>query len=198
MHHKTCCSLYRILEAKEKGASVVHVDVDGIYLQKKRARLVEKDNTVPPLPIPTETPPLGWTEITAENYPKSSSALPNILPGELYRHMTLGVGYEGSSGRFRALIWGYTFWASGRVQSVAINVQNPCMCFVCGRVVLSMKDEVYVVDLVSHQTAKVERAQCKCVAAVNIICCVTCSSFPFIAFRQVVSMFHQYFTTSLD
>ena len=55
-----------------------------------------------------------------------------------------------------------------------------------------MKDEVYVVDLVSHQTAKVERAQCKCVAAVNIICCVTCSSFPFIAFLQVVSMFQQY------
>ena len=32
-----------------------------------------------------------------------------------------------------------------------------------GRVFPSMKDEVYVVDLVSHQTAKVERAQCKCV-----------------------------------
>jgi len=32
-----------------------------------------------------------------------------------------------------------------------------------------MKDEVYVVDLlVSHQTAKVERAQCKCVAAVKV------------------------------
>ena len=65
MHHKTCCSLYSILEAKEKGASVV--DVDGSYLQKKRARLIEKGNTVPPLPIPTDTPLLGWTEITAEN-----------------------------------------------------------------------------------------------------------------------------------
>jgi len=60
MHHKTYCSLYRILEAKDKGASVV--DVDGSYLQKNRARLLEKGNTVPPLPIPTETPPLGWTE----------------------------------------------------------------------------------------------------------------------------------------
>jgi len=81
MHHKTCCSLYRILEAKEKGATVVNVD--GSYLHKKRARLIEEGNTVPPLPIPTETPPLGWTEITADNYPKCSSALPNISPGEL-------------------------------------------------------------------------------------------------------------------
>ena len=32
----------------------------------------------------------------------------------------------------------------------------------------------------------------------NIICCVTCSSLPFAAFLQVVSMFQQYFTTSLD
>ena len=39
MHHKTCCSLYRILEAKEKGASVVHVDVDGSYLQKEKSKV---------------------------------------------------------------------------------------------------------------------------------------------------------------
>ena len=30
---------------------------------------------------------------------------------------------------------------------------------------ISMKDEVYVLDLlINHQTAKVERAQCKCIA----------------------------------
>jgi len=110
------------------------VDVDGSYLQKKRARHIEEGNTVPPLPIPTETPSLGWTEIT-----KCSSALPNILPGELYRYIALGVGYEGSSGRFRALIRRHKFWASGRVQSVAINVQNPCICFVIGRAFPSMK-----------------------------------------------------------
>jgi len=173
MHHKhACCSLYRILEAKEKGATVVNVD--GSYLHKKRARLIEEGNTVPPLPIPTETPPLGWTEITVENYAECSSTFPNISPGELYRYMALGVGYEGSSGRFRALIQGYKFWASGRVQSVAINVQNPCICFVRGRVFPSMKDEVYVVDLlVSHQTAKLERAQCKRVAGyVTVKVCI--------------------------
>jgi len=111
-----------------------------LSIQKKRARLIEEGNTVPPLPIPTEIPPLGWTEITADNYPKCSSALSNILPGELYRYMALGVSYEGSSGRFRALIRGYIFWASGRVQSVAIYVQNPCICFVRGRVFPLMKD----------------------------------------------------------
>ena len=85
--------------------------------------------------------------------------------------MALGVGYEGSSGWFRALIRGYKFWASGRVQSVAINVQNLCICFVHGRVFPSMKDEVYVVDLlVCHQTAKVERARCKCVAVAVKVC----------------------------
>ena len=41
-----------------------------------------------------ETPPLGWTEITVENYAECSSTLPNILPGEVYRYMALGVGYE--------------------------------------------------------------------------------------------------------
>jgi len=51
MHHETCCSLYRILEAKE---DTTIVDVDGSYLQRKRARHIEEGNTVPPLPIPTD------------------------------------------------------------------------------------------------------------------------------------------------
>ena len=84
--------------------------------------------------------------------------------------MALGVGYDSSSGRFRALIRGYKFWASGRVQSVAINMQNPCICFVRAKVFPSMKDEVYVVDLlINHQTAKVERAQCKCIAGYVVV-----------------------------
>jgi len=116
-----------------------------LSIQKKRARLIEEGNTIPSLPIPTETPPLGWTEITADNYPKCSSALPNILPGELYRYMALGVGYWGSATKaavagFELSYGGYKFWASGRVQSVAINVQNPCICFVRGRVFPLMKD----------------------------------------------------------
>jgi len=69
----------------------------GAIYKRKRARLIVEGNTVPPLPIPTETPPLGRTEITVENYAECFSTLPNISPGELYRYMALGVGYWGSA-----------------------------------------------------------------------------------------------------
>ena len=95
--------------------------------------------------------------------------------------MALGVGYDSSSGRFRALIQGYKFWASGRVQSVAINMQNPCICFVRAKVFPSMKDEVYVVDLlINHQTAKVERAQ------IQVYCWVCCSTIKLLLYCVII------------
>ena len=73
----------------------------------------------------------------------------------------------------------------------SINMQNPCICFVQARVFPSMKDEVYVVDLlVNHQTAKVERAQCKCIAGYVVVQSFYCVIIMFLTCSLSASCVH--------
>ena len=53
----------------------------------------------------------------------------------------------GGSKTFRALYKGYNHWASGRVDRIEVNTQNPLYCFVRCSVTPSMKPGVYKVGL---------------------------------------------------
>lgn len=54
-----------IAEMKEKGAKVI--DVDGLYLYKKRQRLIESGTAVPP--TDHRAPPLsGWETVSSDNH----------------------------------------------------------------------------------------------------------------------------------
>ena len=54
------------------------------------------------------------------------------------------VGSNNDEGAFRALSWGYTHWASGRIQEIDLNTNNPEFCHVRGRMQPSMKVGVYI------------------------------------------------------
>ena len=118
------------------------MDVDGSYLEKKRRRLLEMGVEVAQLPLPSDLPPQGWTEITDKNCDQWSAKLPDMTSGELYRYMATGVGHgQETHGVFRALIRGYNFWASGRIQAVFANINNPNVSFIRAKVLASMKSE---------------------------------------------------------
>ena len=155
--------IFRIREAQEKGVTVV--DVDGSYCEKKCRRLLEMGVDVPQLSLPSDLPPQGWTEITEKNFEQWSTKLPNVTSGELYRYLAKGVGHgHEPQGVFWALTRGYNFWASGRIQAVFANINNPKVCFIRAKILSSMKSETYNVALYIGPDGIVERAICKCAA----------------------------------
>ena len=50
--------------------------------------------------------------------------------GTLYFYLAEGVGKSGGGSAFRALSRGYVHWASGQMEKLEINVQNPMFCHV--------------------------------------------------------------------
>ena len=48
-----------------------------------------------------------------------------IPVGLVYTYLAGNVGQAGDEGAFRALARGYTHWASGRLQQLQVNTNNP-------------------------------------------------------------------------
>ena len=52
------------------------------------------------------------------------------LVGLVYTYLAGHVGRDGNEGTFRALIRGYTHWASGRMEELQVITNNPDFCHV--------------------------------------------------------------------
>ena len=65
----------------------------------------------------------------------------------MYTYLAGHVGRSGDEGAFRALTRGYTHWASGRLDQLAVNINNPKYCLVHATMKSSMKIGVYHVYL---------------------------------------------------
>ena len=77
------------------------------------------------------------------------------------------VGHSGSSeGAFRALKRGYVHWASGRVEKIEVNTNNPLYCHVHSTIKPSMKSGTYKVYLLlkKDQNCTISEATCECAA----------------------------------
>lgn len=98
----------------------------------------------------------------------SSNAL--ILPttaGLVYAYLAGHVGHVGDQGAFRALTRGYNHWASGRLEEIQINSNNPQCCHVHCKVKPSMKVGVYTVYILlwrEGELACIQSATCECPA----------------------------------
>ena len=93
-----------------------------------------------------------------------------ILPlGVLYAYLAEGVGRStAAEGAFRALSRGFTHWASGRLEHLEININNPSYCHVRSNMKPSMKQGSYDVYLLLERTkedmASIRTATCQCTA----------------------------------
>ena len=77
------------------------------------------------------------------------------------------VGHIGDQGAFRALSRGYTHWASGRVDELQVNTNNPHCCHVKSKMKPSMKGGVYNTYLLlsrEGELASIKLATCECAA----------------------------------
>ena len=167
-------------------ASTAIVDVDGSYLYKKHKSLTEAGHRLAPL-TPPAPPPSGWVTISSENYQAVAPNLPTVTAGQftinhfqnhlrfqhcltglVYTYLTGHVGWSGDEGAFRALTRGYTHWASGRLDQLTVNINNPKHCHVCATMKPSMKTGVYHVYLLLESDdkglASILSATCECAA----------------------------------
>ena len=163
------------------------VDVDGSFLYKKYKKLAESGKQVflPPLPPP---PVSGWIVMTGENchslagsIPRVSQGISSVLiahrystfilfilqTGLIYTYLAGHVGHVGDQGAFRALSRGYTHWASGRVDELQVNTNNPEYCHVKCKMKPSMKTGMYNTYMLlgrEGDVARIELATCECAA----------------------------------
>ena len=87
--------------------------------------------------------------------------------GTLYSYWAEGVGRSGGEGAFRALARGYVHWASGRMEKLEINIQNPLFCHVRCTMKPSMKSGTYKVYVLLERDGtfgQVKSATCGCAA----------------------------------
>ncbi len=85
----------------------------------------------------------------------------------VYTYLAGHVGRTGEEGAFRALSRGYTHWASGRIQELQVNTNNPLHCHVQCVTSPSMKTGTYRVYLLLGKEgnfATIRSAQCDCAA----------------------------------
>jgi len=59
--------------------------------------------------------------------------------GAVYTYLASGAGCTQSEGTFRALTRGFIHWASGRIDSIEVNVQNPLYVHIRSSMKPSMK-----------------------------------------------------------
>lgn len=90
-------------------------------------------------------------------------------PGVLYAYLAEGVGRStASEGAFRALSRGFSHWASGRLEHLEININNPSYCHVRSKMKPSMKQGSYDVYILLERTkedmASISTATCQCTA----------------------------------
>ena len=156
-----CCSIRGAIKD-----NVDVVDVDGSYLYKKRKALEESGQLVAPLDVPL-APITGWETITENNFKDMAKKLPSITSGTLYTYLSSHVSQRSSEGTFRALTRGYIHWASGRINQIEVNTQNPDYCHVQSLMTPSMKPGTYHVWLLIRrdgQFASIQNATCQCAA----------------------------------
>lgn len=83
--------------------------------------------------------------------------------GLVYTYLAGHVGRVGDQGAFRALMRGYTHWASGLLQELEVNTTNPEFCHVRASMKPSMKEGTYCVYLLLEREGELAK-----------ICCATC------------------------
>lgn len=87
--------------------------------------------------------------------------------GLVYTYLAGHVGHMGDHGAFRSLARGYTHWASGRLEEIKINTNNPLCCHVQCKMKPSMKVGVYNVYILLEREGELARicsATCGCAA----------------------------------
>ena len=87
--------------------------------------------------------------------------------GLVYTYLAGHVGHTRDQGAFRALARGYTHWASGRLQELAVNTNHPYYCHVRCTMNPSMKTGTYEVYLLLSREgslAAICSAKCDCAA----------------------------------
>ena len=85
----------------------------------------------------------------------------------MYTYLASGAGRTQSEGTFRALSRGFVHWASGRIESLEVNVHNPLYVHVRSSMKPSMKQGSYRVWILLHRDddlATVTSATCECAA----------------------------------
>ena len=174
------------------------VDVDGSYLVRKHEQLRQAGVNVAPLGPPSLPLSGWITiTINKANCKDKSQKIPRVLPGAPFLslppslppslricacgcmyHVTTILFLQGSSegvgrstateGAFRAFSRGFIHWASGRLEHLEININNPSYCHVRSNMNPSMKQEFYDVYLLLEQTkedmASIRTATCQCTA----------------------------------
>lgn len=140
--------------------------MDGSYLYKKIKRLEDAGIVVAPFDLPS-APVAGWeplTEVSAGDFAKK---LPCVTAGEIYTYLSTHAGRERGEGTFRALTRGYTHWASGRIDRVEVNNNNPDYCHIRSNMKPSMKPGSYSVWILLGRVgpyATIQHATCECAA----------------------------------
>ena len=87
--------------------------------------------------------------------------------GLLYTYLAGHVGRDSSEGAFRALTRGYMRWASGRLEDIQVNTNNPEYCRIQCSMKPSMRAGVYRVYILlgcEGSLAKNCSATCQCAA----------------------------------
>ena len=159
--HYFCC---RIHQAIKDNTEVV--DVDGSYLYKKSKRLEDAGGLVAPLDPPS-SPVTGWETVTEVNASDLAKNIPYVTSGVIYTYLSTHSGRESGEGTFRALTRGYTHWASGRIDRMEVNNQNPEYCHVRSNMKPSMKPGSYNVWILLGRVghfATIQCATCECAA----------------------------------
>ena len=91
-------------------------------------------------PLPTPAAPLsGWEPLTENKAESVGAKIPRVTAGAFYKYLSSHFGQECSDGTVRALTRGYTHWASGRIDNLEINIQQPVLCHVRLTMKLTMK-----------------------------------------------------------
>ena len=85
----------------------------------------------------------------------------------MYTYLASGAGRAQSEGTFRALTCGFIHWASGRIDSIEVNIHNPLYVHIRSWVKPSMKQGSYHVWILLQREddlATFRSATCECAA----------------------------------
>ena len=122
-------------------------------MAKKWHHLSQQGFDLQPLPVP-EPPLAGWRMLNEKSIPTLSERIPIISNGNMYQYFSSG---EKQSTTFHALYRGYNHWASGRVEKIEVNINEP-----------SMKTGNYKVNILLRKDSAgygdIKSACCQCAA----------------------------------
>lgn len=116
-------------------------------MARKWQCLSEEGLDLEPLPVPKQQV-TGWELLDGD---KVSSITPKMSHGTMHQYLSSGAGRVCDvEGTFHALYKGYNHLASGRVDKIEVNIQNPSYCSIqCS--VTPMKQGQYKVYLLLSQ-----------------------------------------------